>query len=41
MFNINKYDTILSPVITGSILIIIFAIVINRFILKKNYPIKK
>ena len=36
-----SFDYLLSPVITGSILIIIFAIVINRFILKKNYPIKK
>ena len=35
------FDYLLSPVITGSILIIIFAIVINRFILKKNYPSKK
>ncbi len=36
-----SFDYFLSPVITGSILIIIFAIVINRFILKKNYPSKK
>ena len=36
-----SFDYLLSPVITGSILIIIFAIVINRFILKKNYPSKK
>ena len=35
-----SFDYLLSPVITGSILIIIFAIVINRFILKKNYPSK-
>ena len=32
-------DYLLSPVITGSIIIIIFAIIINRFILKKSYPI--
>ncbi len=31
-------DYLLSPVITGSIIIIIFAIIINRFILKKSYP---
>ena len=31
-------DYILSPVITGSVIIIIFAIVINRYILKKSYP---
>ena len=36
-----SFDYLLSPVITGSILIIIFAIVINRFILKKIYPSKK
>ena len=34
-------DYLLTPVITGSIIIIIFAIIINRFILKKNYPSKK
>ena len=31
-------DYILTPVITGSIIIIIFAIIINRYILKKTYP---
>ena len=31
-------DYLLSPVITGSIIIIIFAIVLNRLILKKKYP---
>ena len=34
-------DYLLTPVISGSIIIIIFAIIINRFILKKNYPSKK
>ena len=34
-------DYILTPVITGSIIIIIFAIIINRFILKKTYPNQK
>ena len=34
-----SFDYLLSPVITGSIIIIIFAIIINRFILKKSYPI--
>ena len=33
-------DYLLSPVISGSIIIIIFAVIINRFILKKPYPIK-
>ena len=31
-------DYLLSPVISGSIIIIIFAIVLNRLILKKKYP---
>ncbi len=31
-------DFLLSPVISGSIIIIIFAIVLNRLILKKKYP---
>ena len=31
-------DYLLSPVITGSIIIVIFAVIINRFILKKSYP---
>ena len=31
-------DYLLSPVISGTIIIIIFGIIINRLILKKNYP---
>ena len=31
-------DFLLSPVILGSIIIIIFAIILNRLILKKKYP---
>ena len=31
-------EYLLSPVISGSIIIIIFAIVLNRLILKKKYP---
>ena len=31
-------DYLLSPVISGSIIIIVFAIVVNRLILKKKYP---
>ena len=31
-------EYIFSPVITGSIIILIFGIIINRFILKKSYP---
>ena len=33
-----SYEYLLSPVISGSIIIIIFAIVLNRLILKKKYP---
>ena len=33
-----SFGYLLSPVITGSIIIIIFAIIINRLILKKSYP---
>ena len=36
-----SFDYLLTPVITGSIIIIISAIIINRFILKKSYPSKK
>ena len=32
-------EYLLSPVISGSIIIIIFAIILNRLILKKKYPI--
>ena len=31
-------DYLLNPIITGSIIILIFAIVLNRLILKKDYP---
>ena len=31
-------DYLLSPIISGSIIILIFAVVINRLILKKSYP---
>tara|TARA_S200000501_G_C20610018_1_gene649875 strand:+ start:171 stop:680 length:510 start_codon:yes stop_codon:yes gene_type:complete len=33
-----SFDYLFTPVITGSIIILIFAIIINRFILKKSYP---
>ena len=32
-----SFDYLLSPVITGSIIIIIFGVLLNKFILKKNY----
>ncbi len=34
-------DYLISPIITGSIIILIFGVIINRFILKKEYPILK
>ena len=37
----GSFDYLFSPVITGSIIIILSAIIINRFILKKSYPSKK
>ena len=36
-----SYEYLFSPVISGSIIIIVFAIIINRFILKKPYPNQK
>ena len=36
-----SYDYLLSPVITGSLIIIGFSIIINRFILKRSYPNQK
>ena len=33
-------DYILNPIIIGSIIILIFGIILNRLILKKNYPLK-
>ena len=35
-----SYDYLLSPIIFGCIIIILLAILINKFLLKKNYPIK-
>ena len=36
-----SFDYLFSPVMIGSVIIIIFAILINRFLLNKNYPTKK
>ncbi len=35
-----SFDFILFPVITGTIVIVLMSILINRVILKRNYPIK-
>ena len=36
-----SFDYLLSPVISGSVIVIIFAIIVNKFILKKSYPSQK
>ena len=33
-----SFNYLLSPIITGSIIILVFGVVLNRFILKKKYP---
>ena len=35
-----SYDYLFFPIITGCFIIILLAIIINKFILKKNYPVK-
>ncbi len=35
-----SYDYLIFPIISGCFIIILLAIIINRFILKKNYPLK-
>ena len=35
-----SYDYLIFPIITGCFIIILLAIIINKFILKKNYPLK-
>jgi CBS-domain-containing membrane protein len=35
-----SYDYLISPIIFGCIIIIALAILINKFLLKKNYPLK-
>ena len=35
-----SFDFVLFPVITGTIVIILMSVLINRFILKRNYPKK-
>ena len=36
-----SFDYLLNPVISGSVIIIVFAIIANKFILKKSYPSQK
>jgi|TARA_B100001057_G_C22782734_1_gene924306 CBS-domain-containing membrane protein len=40
LFSDVSFEYIVFPVITGSIIIIVFAVIINKFILKRNYPIR-
>jgi CBS-domain-containing membrane protein len=35
-----SYDYLISPIIFGCIIILLMAILINKFVLKKNYPLK-
>tara|TARA_B100001059_G_scaffold180559_1_gene181333 strand:- start:307 stop:783 length:477 start_codon:yes stop_codon:yes gene_type:complete len=35
-----SYEYLINPIIFGCILILLLAILINKFILKKNYPLK-
>ena len=35
-----SYEYLVFPIISGCFIIILLAIVVNRFILKKNYPLK-
>ena len=35
-----SYDYLFFPIISGCFIIILLAIIINKFILKKNYPLK-
>ncbi len=35
-----SYDYLVNPIIFGCILILLIAILINKFLLKKNYPLK-
>jgi CBS-domain-containing membrane protein len=35
-----SYEYLISPIIFGCIIILLLAILVNKFILKKNYPLK-
>ena len=35
-----SYDYLVFPIVSGCFIIILLAIIINKFILKKNYPLK-
>ena len=33
-----SFEYLISPIILGSIIILVFGVVLNRFLLKKKYP---
>ena len=35
-----SYEYLVNPIIFGSLIVLFFGIVLNKFILKKNYPLK-
>ena len=35
-----SYDYLISPIIFGCIIILLLAIIVNKYLLKKNYPLK-
>ena len=35
-----SFDYIISPIIIGSVIVLVFGVILNRFILKKQYPKK-
>ena len=36
-----SFDYLFSPIITGTIIILLFGVILNKYILKKDYPLKK
>lgn len=36
-----SYQFLLNPIIYGTLIIILYAIILNRFVMKKNYPVIK
>ena len=36
-----SFDYLFSPIITGTIIILLFGVILNKYILKKNYPLLK
>ena len=36
-----SFDYLFSPIITGTIIILLFGVILNKYILKNNYPLQK